>query len=67
MLPTILFSRLLARSAKIIIYEDRILAVVLYRCEIRSPILKEVHRLRIFENRVLRRIFGMKRDEVILE
>jgi hypothetical protein len=38
--------------------------VVLYECEILSLILREDHRLRAFENRVLRRIFGPKRDEV---
>jgi hypothetical protein len=36
----------------------------LYGCEILSPPLREEHRQRIFENRVLRRIFGLKRDEV---
>jgi hypothetical protein len=41
-----------------------ILPVVLYGCEIWSLILREEHRLRVFENRVLRRIFGPKRDEV---
>jgi hypothetical protein len=38
--------------------------VVLYECETWSVILREEHRLRVFENRVLRRIFGPKRDEV---
>jgi hypothetical protein len=41
-----------------------ILPVVLYGCETWSLTLKEGHRLRVFENRVLRRIFGPKRDEV---
>jgi hypothetical protein len=41
-----------------------ILPVVLYRCETWSLILRDEHRLRVFENRVLRRIFGPKRDEV---
>jgi hypothetical protein len=36
----------------------------LYGCETWSPILRQEHRLRIFENTVLRRIFGPKRDEV---
>jgi hypothetical protein len=40
------------------------LPVVLYRCETWSLTLREEHRLRVFENRVLRRIFGPKRDEV---
>jgi hypothetical protein len=38
--------------------------VVLYRCETSSLILREEHRLRVFENRVLRRLFWPKRDEV---
>jgi hypothetical protein len=37
---------------------------VLYGCEAWSLTLREEHRLRVFENRVLRRIFGHKRDEV---
>jgi hypothetical protein len=41
-----------------------ILPVVLYGCETLSLTLREEHRLRVFENRVLRRIFGLKRDEV---
>jgi hypothetical protein len=45
-------------------YKAIILPVVLYGCEIWSLTLKEDHRLRVFENRVLRRIFGTKRDEV---
>jgi hypothetical protein len=38
--------------------------MVLYGCETWSLTLREEHRLRVFENRVLRRIFGLKRDEV---
>jgi hypothetical protein len=38
--------------------------VVLYGCETWSLTLREEHNLRVFENRVLRRIFGPKRDEV---
>ena len=41
-----------------------ILPVVLYGCETWSLTLREEHRLRVFENRVLRRIFGPKRDGV---
>ena len=41
--------------------------VVLYGCEIWSLTLKEERRLRMFENRVLRRIFGPKKDEVTEE
>jgi hypothetical protein len=41
------------------------LPVVLYGCETWSLILREEQRLRVFENRVLRRIFGPKKDKVI--
>jgi hypothetical protein len=41
-----------------------ILPVVLHGCETWSLTLREKHSLRVFENRVLRRIFGPKRDEV---
>jgi hypothetical protein len=41
-----------------------ILPVVLYGCETWSVILREEHRLRVFENKMLRRIFGPKREEV---
>jgi hypothetical protein len=46
------------------IYKSIILPVVLYRSETWSLALREEHKLRMFENRVLRRIFGLKRDEV---
>jgi hypothetical protein len=61
----ILSSRLLCKNLKIKIYKAIILPVVLYECQTWSLTLKEEHRLRVFENRVLRRIFGPKRDEVI--
>jgi hypothetical protein len=57
-------SRLLSKNLKIRIYKTIILPVVLYGSETWSLTLKEEHRLRVFENRVLRRIFGPKRDEV---
>jgi hypothetical protein len=41
-----------------------LLPVVLYGCDTWSLTLREEHRLRVFENTVLRRIFGPKRDEV---
>jgi hypothetical protein len=44
--------------------KDIILPVVLYGCETWSLTLREKRRLRLFENRVARRIFGPKRDEV---
>jgi hypothetical protein len=46
------------------IYKTIILPMVLYGCETWSLTLREEHRLKVFENRVLRRIFGTKRDEV---
>jgi hypothetical protein len=46
------------------IYRTIILPLVLYGCETWSLTLREEHRLRVFENRVLRRIFGLTRDEV---
>jgi hypothetical protein len=49
---------------KIKIYKIIILPVVLYGCETWSFTLREEHRLRVFENRVRRRIFKPKRDEV---
>jgi len=45
-------------------YRTTVLSVVLYGCETWSLTLREVCRLRVFENRVLRGIFGPKRDEV---
>jgi hypothetical protein len=58
-------SRLLFKNLKIKIYKTIILPVVLYGCETWSLTLREEHRLRVFENRVLRRIFGPKRDEMV--
>ena len=60
---TLLSSRLLSKNLKIKIYKTILLAVVLYGCETWSLILKEESWLRLFENRILRRIFGPKRDE----
>jgi len=60
----LLSSRLLSKNLKIKIYRTIILAVVLYGCETWSLILREERRLRVFENRVLRRVFGPKRDEI---
>jgi len=48
-------------------HRNIILSLVLYGCETWSLTLREKRRLRVFENRVLRRIFGPKRDEVIRE
>jgi hypothetical protein len=62
----LLSSSLLSKNTKIKIYRSIILHGVLYSygCETWSLTLREEHRLRVFENRVLRRIFGPKRDEV---
>jgi hypothetical protein len=60
-------SRLLSENLKIRIYKTIILPVVLYCCETWSLTLREKHRLRVFENRVLRWIFELKRDEVMGE
>jgi hypothetical protein len=60
----LLSSRLLSRNVKVKIYKTIILLVVLYGCETWYFRLREEHRLRVFDNRVLRRIFGPKRDEV---
>ena len=59
-----LSSSLLSKNLKIKIYRTVILPVVLYGCETWSLALREEHRLRVFENRMLKRIFGPKRDEV---
>ena len=56
--------RLLSKNLKIKIYRTIILPVVLYGCETWSLILREETKLRLFENMVLRRIFGPRRDEV---
>jgi hypothetical protein len=60
----LLSSSLLSKNVKIKIYRTIILPVVLYGCKSWSLTLREESRLRVFENRVLRRIFGPKRDEV---
>jgi hypothetical protein len=57
-------SRLLSRNVKVKIYKTITVPVVLYGCETWSITEREEHRLGVFENRVLRRIFGPKRDEV---
>jgi hypothetical protein len=51
------------KNLKIKIYRTVILQVVLYGCETWSLTLREEHRLRVFENRVLRKVFGPKREE----
>jgi len=60
----LLSSRLLSKNLKIKMYRIIILPVVLYGCETLSLTLREERKLRVFENMVLRRIFGPRRDEV---
>ena len=54
----------ISKNLKIKIYRTIILLVVSYGCKTWSLTLREERRLRVFENRVLRRVFGSKRDEV---
>ena len=56
-------SSLLSKNLKIKIYRTTILLVVLYGCETWSLTLREEFKLRVFANRMLRRLFGPKRDE----
>jgi hypothetical protein len=55
---------LLSKNITTRVYKTIILPVVLYGCETWSLTLREEHRLRVFENRVLRRVFGPRRNEV---
>jgi len=64
LMQNLLSSRLLSKNVKIKINRTIILPVVLYGCEIWSLILREERKLRVFENMMLRRIFGPRRDEV---
>jgi hypothetical protein len=59
-----LSSHLLSKNIKVRIYKTIILPMVLYGCETWSLTVREEHKLRVFENRVLRKIFGQKRDGV---
>jgi hypothetical protein len=58
-----LSSGLLSKNIKLRIHKTIILPVVPYGCETWSLTLREEHRLRMFQNRELRRIFGPKKDE----
>jgi hypothetical protein len=55
-------SRLLSKNLRIRILKNIILSAVLFGCETWSLTLREEYNLRVFENRLLRRIFGPKRD-----
>ena len=63
-LEKILSSHLLSKKMKVNTYKTIILPVVLCGCETWSLTLREEHRLRVFENKVLRNMFGSKRDEI---
>jgi hypothetical protein len=60
-----LSSRPFFKNLKVKTYKTTIFPVVLYGCKTWSLSLKEEHRLRVFENRAMRRIFGSKREEVV--
>jgi len=63
----LLSSSLLSKNIKIVIYRTIILHAVLYECETLLLTLRQEHRLRVFENGLLRRIFGLKRKKVTVE
>jgi hypothetical protein len=67
LVQNLLSSRLLLKDVEIRIYKTVIMPLVLYGCETCSLTLREKHKLREFENRVLRKIFVLKRDEVMVE
>ena len=63
-MQNLLSSRLVSKNLKIKIYRTIMLPVVLYGCKTWSMTLKEERKLKVFENMVLGRIFGPRRDEV---
>ena len=63
-LQNLLSSSFLSKKLKIKIYRNIILPIVLYGFETWSLTLREERRLRVFKNKMLRRVFGPKRDEV---
>ena len=66
-LEKILSYHLLSKKLKVKTYKTIILPVVLYGCETWSLTLREEHKLRVFEIKVLRKIFGAKKDEITEE
>ena len=66
-MQNLLSCSLLSKNVNIKIYRNVILPVVLYGCDTWSLMLREERTVRMFENRLLRRIFGPKRDEVTEE
>ena len=63
-LEKIVSSRLLSKKLKDKTYKTIVLPIVLYGCETWFLTLREENRLRVFENKVLRKIFGAKNDEI---
>ena len=63
-MQNLLFFSSLTKNMKIKTYRTIILPIVLYGCKTWLLTIREEHRLRMFEKRVLRRIFGSKRDEI---
>ena len=66
-MQNLLASRLLSKNLKIKTYRTIIFPVVFYGCETWSLTLREERKQRVFENMVLRRTFGPRRDEVTRE
>ena len=64
LVQNLLSSSLLTKNMKLKIHRTIILPVVLYGCETWLLTLREEHKIRVLENRVLRRIFGPKREKV---
>jgi hypothetical protein len=62
---SILTSRLLSKNLKIKVYKTIVLPVISYGRETWSLMLREEHRQKVFENRVLRGIFRLKREEMV--
>jgi hypothetical protein len=60
-----LINTILSKNIKVKIHKTIIFTLALYGCETWTLMLKEEHRLRVFENRVLRRMFGLNRGELI--
>jgi hypothetical protein len=60
-----LSSSFLSKNVNVKLYKSIVLPVVLFGCETWSVTLRKEHRLRVFENKVLRRMFEPKREEVV--
>ena len=63
-MQNLLSSSLLSKNIKVQIYVTITLPFVLYGCDTWSPTVSEEHKLRVFRNRVLRKVFGPTRGEV---